>query len=110
MLQSTAAISGKATRRPSCARRSWPPGAPAPRRRDGRSPSRAAPRGSSRRSPGPAPPRAVPSARPRRPARGPPRGRARGQGPPPRDFRLWISLHEACHRVQFAAAPWLRGY
>ena len=29
---------------------------------------------------------------------------------PPRDFRLWISLHEACHRVQFAAAPWLRGY
>ena len=29
---------------------------------------------------------------------------------PRRDFRLWISLHEACHRVQFAAAPWLRGY
>ena len=29
---------------------------------------------------------------------------------PPRDFRLWISLHEVTHRVQFSAAPWLRGY
>ncbi|MBI3648018.1 MAG: zinc-dependent metalloprotease [Actinobacteria bacterium] len=29
---------------------------------------------------------------------------------PPRDFRLWISLHEVTHRVQFAAAPWLRSY
>ncbi len=29
---------------------------------------------------------------------------------PDRDFRLWISLHEVTHRVQFGAAPWLRGY
>ena len=29
---------------------------------------------------------------------------------PPRDFRLWISLHEVTHRVQFGAAPWLRGH
>jgi coenzyme F420 biosynthesis associated uncharacterized protein len=28
----------------------------------------------------------------------------------PRDFRLWIALHEATHRVQFGATPWLRGY
>lgn len=27
-----------------------------------------------------------------------------------RDFRLWLSLHEAAHRVQFAGVPWLRGY
>lgn len=26
------------------------------------------------------------------------------------DFRLWVSLHEQTHAVQFAAAPWLRGY
>ncbi len=29
---------------------------------------------------------------------------------PPRDFRLWIALHEVTHRVQFGATPWLRGY
>jgi len=29
---------------------------------------------------------------------------------PERDFRLWISLHEAAHRVQFAGVPWLRGH
>lgn len=27
-----------------------------------------------------------------------------------RDFRLWLSLHEVAHRIQFATAPWLRGY
>ncbi len=28
----------------------------------------------------------------------------------PEDFRLWVCLHEQTHRVQFAAAPWLRDY
>ncbi len=28
----------------------------------------------------------------------------------PQDFRLWVCLHEQTHRVQFAAAPWLRNY
>ncbi|MDN5656799.1 zinc-dependent metalloprotease [Brevibacterium sandarakinum] len=27
---------------------------------------------------------------------------------PPRDFRMWVALHEATHQVQFATAPWLR--
>jgi coenzyme F420 biosynthesis associated uncharacterized protein len=31
-------------------------------------------------------------------------------GLPPRDFRLWIAIHEVTHRVQFGAAPWLRGH
>ena len=26
----------------------------------------------------------------------------------PRDFRLWIALHECTHRAQFTAVPWLR--
>ncbi len=26
------------------------------------------------------------------------------------DFRTWVAMHEVTHRVQFAAAPWLRGY
>ena len=26
------------------------------------------------------------------------------------EFRLWIALHEVTHRVQFSAAPWLRGH
>ncbi len=26
------------------------------------------------------------------------------------DFRMWVAIHEVTHRVQFAAAPWLRGY
>jgi len=28
----------------------------------------------------------------------------------PRDFRLWVCLHEETHRVQFTGVPWLRGY
>ena len=28
----------------------------------------------------------------------------------PRDFRLWLSLHEVAHRLQFADASWLRGH
>ncbi|MGE5696699.1 MAG: zinc-dependent metalloprotease [Candidatus Sericytochromatia bacterium] len=29
---------------------------------------------------------------------------------PPRDFRLWVCLHEVTHRVQFTANPWLADY
>ena len=29
---------------------------------------------------------------------------------PPRDFRLWVAIHEVTHRVQFGSAPWLRGH
>jgi coenzyme F420 biosynthesis associated uncharacterized protein len=28
----------------------------------------------------------------------------------PREFRLWIALHEVTHRAQFTGVPWLRGY
>ena len=31
-------------------------------------------------------------------------------GVSPRDFRLWVALHESTHRIQFAAAPWLRDH
>jgi coenzyme F420 biosynthesis associated uncharacterized protein len=33
----------------------------------------------------------------------------RGFALPPRDFRMWVAIHEVTHRVQFASAPWLRG-
>jgi coenzyme F420 biosynthesis associated uncharacterized protein len=31
-------------------------------------------------------------------------------GADPRDFRLWVALHEVTHRTQFTAVPWLRGH
>lgn len=34
----------------------------------------------------------------------------RRAGLPPRDFRLWITLHEITHRTQFTAVPWLRDH
>jgi len=29
---------------------------------------------------------------------------------PPREFRLWLALHEVTHRMQFTAIPWMRPY
>jgi coenzyme F420 biosynthesis associated uncharacterized protein len=29
---------------------------------------------------------------------------------PPREFRLWLALHEVTHRTQFTGVPWLRGH
>ena len=34
----------------------------------------------------------------------------RRYGFPPREFRLWIAIHECTHRAQFTAVPWLRPY
>ncbi|TDC82315.1 coenzyme F420 biosynthesis-associated protein [Micromonospora sp. KC606] len=31
-------------------------------------------------------------------------------GADPRDFRLWVCLHEVTHRTQFTAVPWMRAY
>ncbi|HLN16020.1 MAG TPA: zinc-dependent metalloprotease [Acidimicrobiales bacterium] len=28
----------------------------------------------------------------------------------PKEFRLWLALHEVTHRCQFTAVPWLRGH
>jgi coenzyme F420 biosynthesis associated uncharacterized protein len=29
---------------------------------------------------------------------------------PPREFRLWIALHEVTHRAQFTGVPWMRDH
>lgn len=29
---------------------------------------------------------------------------------PPREFRLWLALHEVTHRVQFTGVPWMRDH
>jgi coenzyme F420 biosynthesis associated uncharacterized protein len=31
-------------------------------------------------------------------------------GFPPREFRLWLAIHEVTHRSQFTGVPWLRPY
>ncbi|HVT77332.1 MAG TPA: zinc-dependent metalloprotease [Acidimicrobiales bacterium] len=31
-------------------------------------------------------------------------------GFPPREFRLWLALHEVTHRVQFTGVPWMQDY
>ncbi len=31
-------------------------------------------------------------------------------GFPPKEFRLWIAIHECTHRAQFMGVPWLRPY
>jgi coenzyme F420 biosynthesis associated uncharacterized protein len=34
----------------------------------------------------------------------------RRHGFPPREFRLWLALHEVTHRAQFTGVPWMRGH
>src|SRR5205807_5302122 len=29
---------------------------------------------------------------------------------PPREFRLWLALHEVTHRAQFTGIPWMRDH
>ena len=31
-------------------------------------------------------------------------------GFPPRQFRLWLALHEVTHRAQFTGVPWMQGH
>lgn len=37
-------------------------------------------------------------------------GLEKSHGFRPRDFRLWVALHEVTHLVQFSGVPWLRGH
>lgn len=37
-------------------------------------------------------------------------GLEKRQSFPPREFRLWVALHEVTHRTQFTGVPWLRPY
>ncbi|HEY2430197.1 MAG TPA: zinc-dependent metalloprotease, partial [Acidimicrobiales bacterium] len=34
----------------------------------------------------------------------------RPYGFPPREFRLWLALHEVTHRAQFTGVPWMRAH
>ncbi len=34
----------------------------------------------------------------------------RRHGFPPREFRLWLALHEVTHRAQFTGVPWMRDH
>jgi coenzyme F420 biosynthesis associated uncharacterized protein len=34
----------------------------------------------------------------------------RRHGFPPREFRLWLALHEVTHRAQFTGVPWMRAH
>ena len=34
----------------------------------------------------------------------------RRHGFPPREFRLWLALHEVTHRAQFTGVPWMRSH
>jgi coenzyme F420 biosynthesis associated uncharacterized protein len=34
----------------------------------------------------------------------------RRYGFPPREFRLWLALHEVTHRAQFTGVPWMRAH